>query len=74
MNLILSPVYSLISVQFMEVNCILFPAELLMQSIGLKDKPKIVNLTRRVGTVETLTEARINCAKDEKVRINAVPL
>ena len=38
-----------------------------MKSIGLKDKPKVIDLTRKVGTVETLTEARINCSTEEKV-------
>lgn len=44
-----------------------FLPELLMKSIGLKDKPKVIDLTRKVGTVETLTEARINCSTEEKV-------
>ena len=39
-----------------------------MQSIGLKAKPKIIDLTRKVGTVETLTEARIHCSNEEKVK------
>ncbi|XP_033738443.1 ATP-dependent RNA helicase DDX24-like [Pecten maximus] len=40
--------------------------EKLMKKIGLKDRPKVIDLTRKVGTVETLTEARINCTMDEK--------
>ncbi|OWF40635.1 ATP-dependent RNA helicase DDX24-like [Mizuhopecten yessoensis] len=40
--------------------------EKLMKTIGLKDRPKIIDLTRKIGTVETLTEARINCTMDEK--------
>ena len=40
-----------------------------MKNIGLKEKAKVIDLTRKVGTVETLTEARINCAKEEKVRL-----
>ena len=39
-----------------------------MKNIGLKEKAKVIDLTRKVGTVETLTEARINCTKEEKVR------
>lgn len=38
-----------------------------MKTMGLKPKPKVVDITRKVGTVETLTEARINCTKEEKV-------
>ena len=38
-----------------------------MRKMGLKYKPKVVDITRKVGTVETLTEAKINCTKEEKV-------
>ncbi|CAL4071272.1 unnamed protein product, partial [Meganyctiphanes norvegica] len=38
----------------------------LMKIIGVKPKPKIVDVTRKFGTAEALTEARINCSKDEK--------
>lgn len=34
----------------------------------MKPKQKIVDITKKIGTVETLTEARINCAKEEKVK------
>ncbi|XP_076341497.1 ATP-dependent RNA helicase DDX24 isoform X2 [Tachypleus tridentatus] len=40
--------------------------ELLMSELGTRDKPKIIDLSRRVGTVETLTEACINCTLKEK--------
>ncbi|XP_013783246.1 ATP-dependent RNA helicase DDX24-like [Limulus polyphemus] len=40
--------------------------ELLMSELGTRDKPKIIDLSRRVGTVETLTEACINCSLKEK--------
>jgi hypothetical protein len=30
-------------------------------------KPKIIDLTKQFGTVETLTEARVNCSLEEKV-------
>ncbi|KAK6188070.1 hypothetical protein SNE40_004332 [Patella caerulea] len=40
--------------------------DLLMYQIGIKDKKKIVDLTTKTGTAENLTEARINCPKDEK--------
>ena len=38
-----------------------------MKNIGLKEKAKVIDLTRKMGTVETLTEARINCSKEQKV-------
>lgn len=41
-----------------------------MKKMGLKVKPKIVDLTRKVGTVDTLTEAKIHCTKEEKVCIS----
>ncbi|KAK3091430.1 hypothetical protein FSP39_019832 [Pinctada imbricata] len=40
--------------------------ELLMKRIKLRGKPKVIDLTKKTGTVETLTEARINCTLDEK--------
>ncbi|KAF7201836.1 ATP-dependent RNA helicase DDX24 [Nothobranchius furzeri] len=40
--------------------------EILMEKVGIKSKPKIVDLTRKEATVETLTETRIHCQKDEK--------
>ncbi|VDI78144.1 ATP-dependent RNA helicase DDX24/MAK5 [Mytilus galloprovincialis] len=40
--------------------------ESLMERIGLRHKPKVIDLSRKTGTVETLTEARINCTKEEK--------
>lgn len=40
--------------------------QLLMEKVGIKDKPKIVDLTRKEATVETLTETRIICSKEEK--------
>lgn len=40
--------------------------EILMERVGIKSKPKIVDLTRKEATVETLTETRIHCQKDEK--------
>ena len=48
-------------------KCLLYSSELLMKNIGLKDKAKVIDLTRKAGTVETLTEARINCTMEEKV-------
>lgn len=32
-----------------------------------KKKSKVVDVTTKKGTVETLTEAKITCAKEEKV-------
>ncbi|XP_062863101.1 ATP-dependent RNA helicase DDX24 [Trichomycterus rosablanca] len=40
--------------------------ELLMEKVGIKGKPKIIDLTRKEATVETLTETRIHCEKEEK--------
>lgn len=40
--------------------------DLLMQKIGMKGKPKVIDLTRNEGTVETLTETKIHCETDEK--------
>ena len=39
----------------------------LIRKMGVKTKPKIVDITRKIGTVDTLCEARINCTKEEKV-------
>ncbi|XP_051006786.1 ATP-dependent RNA helicase DDX24 [Acomys russatus] len=40
--------------------------DLLMQKIGVRGKPKVIDLTRNEGTVETLTETKIHCETDEK--------
>ncbi|KFW96610.1 ATP-dependent RNA helicase DDX24, partial [Phalacrocorax carbo] len=40
--------------------------ELLMEKVGIKGKPKVIDLTRKEATVETLTETRIHCNTDEK--------
>ncbi|XP_048393495.1 ATP-dependent RNA helicase DDX24 [Stegostoma tigrinum] len=40
--------------------------EALIQKVGIKRKPKIIDLSRKEGTVETLTETRIHCEKEEK--------
>ncbi|XP_053553495.1 ATP-dependent RNA helicase DDX24 [Bombina bombina] len=40
--------------------------EALMEKIGMKGKPKVIDLTRKQATVETLTETRIICTSDEK--------
>ncbi|KAJ4939725.1 hypothetical protein JOQ06_029163 [Pogonophryne albipinna] len=40
--------------------------EILMEKVGIKSKPKIVDLTRKEATVESLTETRIHCQKEEK--------
>ena len=37
-----------------------------MALVGVKDRPKIVDLTRKIGTAETLTESKINCSTSEK--------
>lgn len=38
----------------------------LMDMIGVKARPKIVDLTRKIGTAETLTESKIHCTNTEK--------
>ncbi|NWQ71040.1 DDX24 helicase, partial [Neopipo cinnamomea] len=40
--------------------------ELLMEKIGIKGKPKVIDLTRKEAVVETLTETRIHCNTNEK--------
>ncbi|XP_019639049.1 PREDICTED: ATP-dependent RNA helicase DDX24-like [Branchiostoma belcheri] len=38
----------------------------LMDRVGIRSKPLVVDLSRQQGTVDTLTEARITCATEEK--------
>ncbi|XP_012594073.2 ATP-dependent RNA helicase DDX24 [Microcebus murinus] len=38
----------------------------LVQKIGMRGKPKVIDLTRKEATVETLTETKIHCETDEK--------
>ena len=38
-----------------------------MERIGISEKPKIVDLTKKDMTAETLTEARITCSVEDKV-------
>uniref|UniRef100_A0A8D0HKC9 ATP-dependent RNA helicase n=1 Tax=Sphenodon punctatus TaxID=8508 RepID=A0A8D0HKC9_SPHPU len=40
--------------------------EMLMQKVGIKSKAKVIDLTRKEATVETLMETRIHCEADEK--------
>ncbi|XP_064420935.1 ATP-dependent RNA helicase DDX24 [Latimeria chalumnae] len=40
--------------------------EILMEKTGIKGKPKVIDLTRKEATVETLTETRIQCEIEEK--------
>ncbi|XP_055361718.1 ATP-dependent RNA helicase DDX24 [Betta splendens] len=40
--------------------------EVLMEKVGITSKPKVIDLTRKEATVETLTETRIHCQKEEK--------
>ncbi|XP_008585275.1 PREDICTED: ATP-dependent RNA helicase DDX24 [Galeopterus variegatus] len=40
--------------------------DLLMQKIGMRGKPKVIDLTRNEATVEALTETKIHCETDEK--------
>ena len=47
------------------VNCCL--TEELVLKLGIQDKPKVIDLTRKEATVDTLTETRIDCHRNEKV-------
>ncbi len=38
-----------------------------MGRIGIAEKPKVVDLTKKAVTAETLTEARITCSLEDKV-------
>ncbi|XP_036203889.1 ATP-dependent RNA helicase DDX24-like [Myotis myotis] len=40
--------------------------DILVQKIGMRGKPKVIDLTRNEATVETLTETKIHCENDEK--------
>ncbi|XP_013868964.1 ATP-dependent RNA helicase DDX24 isoform X2 [Austrofundulus limnaeus] len=40
--------------------------EILIAKLGMKSKPKVIDLTRKEATVETLTETQIHCEKDNK--------
>ncbi|XP_065727613.1 ATP-dependent RNA helicase DDX24 isoform X1 [Phocoena phocoena] len=40
--------------------------DLLVQKIGMRGKPKVIDLTRKEATAETLTETKIHCETDEK--------
>ncbi|XP_041827855.1 ATP-dependent RNA helicase DDX24 [Melanotaenia boesemani] len=40
--------------------------EILMEKVGIRSKPKVIDLTRKEATVESLTETQIRCQKDEK--------
>ncbi|NXL93835.1 DDX24 helicase, partial [Alectura lathami] len=40
--------------------------EMLMEKVGIKGKPKVIDLTRKEATVETLMETRIYCDTNEK--------
>ena len=39
----------------------------LISRVGLRDGMRVVDLTRRKGTVATLTETKITCSTPEKV-------
>ncbi|XP_056103541.1 ATP-dependent RNA helicase DDX24 [Rhinichthys klamathensis goyatoka] len=40
--------------------------QILMERVGMRAKPKVIDLTRKEATVETLTESRISCTKEDK--------
>lgn len=45
---------------------VLFLVDALVGEIGIKQRHKVVDLSRKEGTAENLTEARINCQMEEK--------
>ena len=50
-----------------EGKIFVFFSAALISAVGMKNKPKIIDLTKKLGTAERLTEARINCALEDKV-------
>lgn len=46
----------------------MFSLATLISAVGMSAKPKIIDLTKKLGLAETLTEARVNCSLEEKVR------
>ena len=44
----------------------MFLSDALIQSIGLSAKPKVIDLSKKEGIVESLSEFRINCSMEEK--------
>ena len=53
---------------------VLLFVEELISLVGLADDASIVDLTSRQVTVNTLTEARINCTTEQKVVILGRPV
>ncbi|PVD22884.1 hypothetical protein C0Q70_16143 [Pomacea canaliculata] len=49
-----------------EKNALKHKLDQLVEQMGIKGKPKVVDLTRKEAVVHTLTEAKINCQADEK--------
>lgn len=47
--------------------CIIAFSENLMASIGIKPKPKVIDLTNKIGIAEKVVESRIHCKPEEKV-------
>lgn len=39
----------------------------IMEMVGMKDKPKVVDITKKFGTADTLTEAKLFCNVEDKV-------
>ena len=46
----------------------------LIAAVGINGQPKIIDLTKQFGTVEKLSEARVNCPLEEKVISALLPL
>lgn len=41
--------------------------DMLLKKVGLRDKSKVIDLTRKGLTVETLTESKLLCSVQDKV-------
>ena len=47
---------------------VLFLSETLLKKVGLREKSKVIDLTRKGLTVESLTESKLMCSVQDKVR------
>ena len=62
-------------IYFREVICIYFfylTVDTLLKKVGLHAKSKVIDLTRKCLTVESLTESKIMCSVQDKVCLRIV--
>ena len=45
-----------------------FFSDTLLKKVGLREKSKVIDLTRKGLTVESLTESKLMCSVEDKVR------